>query len=97
MAWAKYHGVRSARYGTAHMNARKAAAAKHQPTDPCVRFGHPLGPMGPGLHYDHTDDGTRYLGFAHGVCNKRAGARKGARRAHARQHAARLGASTIRW
>jgi hypothetical protein len=34
--------------------------------------------MSSALHYDHTDDGKAYLGFAHAACNKRAGARKGA-------------------
>lgn len=95
MVWADR--PRSARYDHRHALARKAAAARHKPTDPCVRCGRPLGPMGPGLHYDHTDDGTSYLGFAHGSCNRRAGSRKGSRIAHAKQRAARLGSSTLRW
>lgn len=33
--------------------------------------------MSSALHYDHTDDGTAYLGFAHARCNLRAGAIKG--------------------
>lgn len=41
--------------------------------------------MGRWLHYDHNDDGTGYLGFAHGApcphcgirCNTRAGAVEG--------------------
>ena len=69
---------RNAKYGTQHAKARQAAAARHHPADPCARCGHPLGPMGRWLHYDHAEDGT-YLGFSHGSCNKRAGARKGAR------------------
>lgn len=32
--------------------------------------------MGPWLHYDHSDDGSYYLGFACAPCNRRAGARK---------------------
>jgi hypothetical protein len=66
------------RYDVHHQRARKAAAARHDPSDPCTRCGQPLGPMGSWLHYDHTDDGTAYLGFAHATCNKRAGAQRGA-------------------
>jgi hypothetical protein len=66
-------------YGAAHAKARKAAALRHQPADPCTRCGRPLGPMGPWLHYDHTERRDGYLGFAHASCNRKAGARKGAR------------------
>ena len=66
-------------YGTEHQKARRVAAAQHRDTDPCVRCGEPLGPMGPDLHYDHNDDRSGYLGFAHGVCNSREGARRGGR------------------
>jgi hypothetical protein len=75
-------------YGTAHSKARAAAALRHQPSDPCARCGHALGPMGPWLHWDHNDQRTGYLGFSHGrrrcpycgrKCNIRAGAIKGAR------------------
>lgn len=68
---------RTNRYGPAHTKARADAARHHHPDDPCTRCGHPLGPMGPGLHYDHTDDGQAYAGFAHATCNVRAGARAG--------------------
>lgn len=60
-------------YGTNHVQARKAAAKRHRPTDPCCRCGQPLGPMGPWLHYDHNAQRTGYLGFAHRRCNERAG------------------------
>ena len=82
----------AAGYGSSHIKARKAAAAIHRPTDPCSRCGHPLGPMGPWLHLDHTTDRTGYLGFAHGSrpcptcrtrCNITAGAREGNRRQRA--------------
>jgi hypothetical protein len=66
-------------YGSTHAKARKAAALRHQPTDPCTRCGRPLGPMGPWLHYDHTERRDGYLGFAHASCNRKAGARKGQR------------------
>lgn len=66
-------------YGIEHVRARKAAAARHQAMDPCVRCGRPLGPMGSWLHYDHNDDRTGYLGFAHARCNRREGARQGRR------------------
>lgn len=70
-------------YGAPHQAERRAAAKHHNPADPCARCGHPLGPMGPWLHYDHDDTRTGYLGFSHGDnpcpmcghrCNKRAGA-----------------------
>lgn len=91
---------KSAQYGSAHAKARAAAARHHQPTDPCTRCGHALGPMGPGLHYDHTDDRRAYAGFAHGSpcrtcgirCNVVAGARKGSRNAHRRRNV-----SELRW
>ncbi len=66
-------------YGAAHNKARAAAALRHQPSDPCARCGLPLGPMGPWLHWDHTNTRDGYLGFSHKRCNIRAGARKGAR------------------
>ena len=72
-------------YGSAHIKARAMAAAKHQPTDPCVRCGKALGPMGPWLHYDHNAARTAYLGFAHASCNRRAGARVGQKRQQAKQ------------
>jgi hypothetical protein len=84
-------------YGTKHQKARKAAARQHNPTDPCARCGHALGPMGPWLHYDHNDTRSGYLGFSHGTqpcpvcgkrCNIRAGASKGARIANQRRMAA---------
>jgi hypothetical protein len=72
-------------YDLAHRKARQAAATRHQPTDPCVRCGRPLGPMGPWLHYDHNDSRTGWLGFAHARCNIRAGASAGARVANRRR------------
>jgi hypothetical protein len=68
---------RSDDYGWAHAQARADAARDHRPDHPCTRCGKPLGPMGPGLHYDHRDDRSGYAGFAHARCNVRAGARKG--------------------
>jgi hypothetical protein len=84
---------RSSAYGSAHAKARKAAAARHSPADPCTRCGHALGPMGPGLHLDHSDDRSYYLGFAHGSpcptcrvrCNVRAGAKAGRERQNIRR------------
>lgn len=94
MPWSKSR-PRSAEYGAAHAKARKTAAARHQPTDPCTRCGHPLGPMGRHLHYDHADDRTGYLGFAHARCNWQAGAAKGAAIANRRR--GRIRVTTIRW
>ena len=51
-------------YGWPHRKARAAAAKRHRPSDPCVRCGKPLGPIGPGLHYDHNSTRTSYLGFS---------------------------------
>jgi len=104
MAWARR--PRSADYGGTWPTIRKRWAARHEPWHPCVRCGHPLGPMGPGLHLDHDDrDRSVIHGFAHGApcptcrvrCNLVAGARKGARIGNARQRAKRAGATTLRW
>lgn len=79
----------AAGYGYTHSQARKKAAARHQPSDPCARCHHALGPIGPHLHYDHNGARTGYLGFSHGSrpcpecgqrCNITAGAREGNRR-----------------
>ena len=67
---------RHTRYGAQHQAARRAAVARHHPSDLCQRCGHELGPMGPNLHLDHDEDGS-YLGFSHAACNRRAGAVKG--------------------
>lgn len=73
------------RYDRKHQIARADAAKHHDPNHGCARCGHPLGPMGPWLHYDHDETGG-YLGFSHGQhpcpdcgqrCNVRAGAQKG--------------------
>jgi hypothetical protein len=77
-------------YGYDHTKARRALAAKHQPTDPCVRCGRPLGPMGRWLHLDHNRTRTGYLGFSHSTCNRTAGAREG----RARQDEA---VTTVQW
>ena len=85
---------RSSDYGAAHAKARKAAAAQHDPSDPCTRCGHPLGPMGRWLHYDHAPDRQSYLGFAHGApcpwCGKRCNQVAGAKAGRARQTTSRL-------
>lgn len=85
---------RSGEYGSAHAKARKAAAARHSPTDPCTRCGHPLGPMGRWLHYDHNRARDGYLGFAHGApcpwCRKRCNVVAGAKEGRARQNVTRL-------
>ena len=86
MTWSNSKG-RGTKYGTAHQAERKRRAKTHQPTDPCVRCGHPLGPMGPGLHLDHDEHGG-YHGFSHGTpcpwckrrCNVSAGSSKAAKR-----------------
>lgn len=65
-------------HGAAHTKARKQWAARHRPSNPCVRCGLPLGPMGPWLHLDHDDvDKTLYRGFAHASCNTSAGGTRG--------------------
>jgi hypothetical protein len=81
-------------HGSAHAKARKQWAAQHDPSHLCVRCGHALGPMGPGLHLDHHDyDKTVYRGFSHGrpcptcrvACNVVAGAALGRARQKARR------------
>lgn len=86
---------RNAVHGAAHTRARKAWAAAHQPTDPCVRCGHPLGPMGRWLHLDHRDDHQGYLGFSHARCNIRAGALAGNRAQKAKRQGGQ--ASALVW
>jgi hypothetical protein len=69
-------------YGAEHQRLR----AKLLPSaygQPCTRCGKPMLP-GQALHFDHTEDRTGYLGFAHAACNRKAGARKGARIANAK-------------
>lgn len=93
MAWSTSR-PRSAAYGSEHAKARKAAAARHDPSDPCTRCGHPLGPMGRWLHYDHNASRTGYLGFAHGApcswCRKRCNQVAGAKAGRARQNVIRM-------
>lgn len=81
---------RSSDYGAAHTKARKAWAAAHDPSHLCTRCRHPLGPMGPHLHLDHSADRTYYAGFAHARCNVGAAALV----ANARSKAKRGGWST---
>jgi hypothetical protein len=77
-------------WGAPHQKLRALLAKRHQPTDPCVRCGHPLGPMGPWLHLDHNDSRTGYLGFSHGrrrcpVCGNRCNLRAAGLKAKALQ------------
>lgn len=106
MAWRTPTASTKARgYGSAHTKARAAAAKVHREDDPCVRCGHPLGPMGPWLHYDHNNQRTGYLGFSHGSrcpwcgkrCNVKAGASKGARVANYRRKIRKLITTADRW
>lgn len=101
MTWSRVK-ARSDVHGVAHMRARRRYAARHHPLDPCARCGHPLGPMGPGLHLDHDDHDKRvYIGFSHGApcptcgipCNLRAAGQLG----RERQQAQRLGPSPLTW
>jgi hypothetical protein len=67
-------------YGKPHQIARRQAAERHDPRDPCSICRRELGPMGPWLHYDHTPNRDGYRGFAHAECNRRDGAKRGGRR-----------------
>lgn len=70
-------GTQEAGYGQAHRLERRRRVQTHEPTDPCVRCGQPLGPMSRSLHLDHDDeDRTKYLGFAHASCNVQAASAK---------------------
>lgn len=84
-------------YGNEHIKARKVAAQRHSPRDPCTRCGRPLGPMSSRLHLDHTPDRSGYLGFAHGSCNMRAGAREGAKRANRKRRRLPSGLVVTGW
>jgi hypothetical protein len=95
MPWAKSRPSADRRgYGTQHRKARAAAAERHSPNDPCTRCGHPLGPMSKSLHYDHSADRSRYLGFAHGApcpwCRRRCNQVAGAKAGRARQNVIRM-------
>ncbi len=80
MTWSRVK-PRQQVHGAAHAKARKQWAARHQPTDLCVRCRRPLGPMGSWLHLDHDDhDKTIYRGFSHAACNLKAAAELGRRR-----------------
>lgn len=97
MTWSRVK-PRSATHGASHDKARKQWAAKHQPNDPCVRCGKPLGPMSPNLHLDHHDsDKTRYLGFAHKACNLRAAGQLGRARQKAQRRGTTTQATHLRW
>jgi hypothetical protein len=84
-------------YGSTHIKARASAARHHSPTDLCARCSHPLGTMGPHLHYDHNGNRTGYLGFSHGsepcpTCGLRCNLVAGAQEGRARQSK-----PTLRW
>ena len=61
-------------YGWAHQKARKAALP-YAVGSACTRCGGVIEST-VGIHYDHSDDRTYYLGWAHASCNVKAGARK---------------------
>jgi hypothetical protein len=61
-------------YGWAHQKARKAALAWAVGSD-CTRCGEKIEST-EGIHYDHNDDRTGYLGWAHAYCNCKAGSDK---------------------
>lgn len=63
------------RYGGDHQALRKVALP-YAYGQPCSRCGRPMLP-GQALDLDHRDDGGGLLGFAHAVCNRRAGGRLG--------------------
>lgn len=102
MTWDRYK-PRQQVHGWPHQKARKAWAAQHHPDDPCVRCGHPLGPMNSHLHLDHDDhDKSRYLGFSHGDqpcpwCGRKCNLRAGSLVGNATQHATRHGATDLTW
>jgi hypothetical protein len=78
-------------YGYKHAMARRIAADKHHPSDPCTICHLPLGEMSSDLHYDHQPDRDGYRGFAHAGCNRTDGARRGSARAHANARAIAVG------
>lgn len=90
MTWKRIKQPRAQIHGSAHAQARKQWAARHDPQDPCARCGRPLGPMGPNLHLDHHDrDKTRYIGFSHAACNTRRAGQLGRAQQKARAAARR--------
>lgn len=78
--------VRVKRYGHGHQRARDRAFKALPEWSTCCRCGKPLWKWSvdpktgkSAVHYDHTEDGTGYQGFAHKRCNEKAGATKGAK------------------
>lgn len=56
-------------YGTAHTNARKAAAPQVATgAVNCARCGEPIRPGQP-WHLDHSDNRSKYIGPSHDLCN----------------------------
>lgn len=98
MPWKRSRPAPSTRgVGHEHRKNRAAWAARHQPTDPCARCHHPLGPMGPWLHLDHNRTRDGYLGFSHGLrpcpyCGKRCNLSAGGKEGRERQMS-----SPLRW
>jgi hypothetical protein len=105
MAWAKTKtpgGTTKGGWGNQHQKLRAAAARRHQPTDPCARCGHVLGPMGPWLHWDHNDTRSGYLGFSHGrrpclICGARCNLKAAARKARVIQLYGKRPKTVHRW
>lgn len=62
-------------YGYEHRRIRKALLP-YAVGSACTRCGK-LIERGQAVDLDHSDDRSHYLGFAHSVCNRRAGANKG--------------------
>jgi hypothetical protein len=85
-------GKHRGQYNAAHQRARARAFSQLPEWSSCVRCGGLLWKWQvdsrgrSAIHYDHADDNRGYLGFAHSVCNIRAGAAKGGRLQHAHNH-----------
>jgi hypothetical protein len=65
---------RGNRYGYEHQRLRKAMLP-YAVGSTCTRCAKPI-EAGQAIDLDHTDDGLGYKGWAHAVCNRKAGAHK---------------------
>lgn len=94
-------------YGAVHKRARQEWLAAYRPGQLCVRCGHPTFYPADQIDLDHSDDGTRYLGFSHhspcrtcgARCNQASGGIKGGvlRRARSDAEAAKGASKGRKW
>ena len=82
-------------YGAPHARSRAAAFSVLDEWSQCCRCGRALWKYDvdkygrSAVHLDHNRARDGYIGWAHAICNQRAGAAEGGRRVHAQRRARR--------